>query len=83
MDGIFPYTAAARDQFYDATDVAADIVDLGHGESVLYIPSDKPFLAQADDLKIVHVVSFEVMVRPGGGAVQVPLQFRRNFYPHE
>jgi hypothetical protein len=70
----------ASDQFYNAADIAAYVVDSSGGKSVLDIPSDKPVLAQTDDLKIIHIVSFEVVLGSGGGAVQLILQRPRDFY---
>jgi hypothetical protein len=83
MDGIFLYAMAAGDQFYDAANIAADVIDPGRGESVLDIPADKLFLPQVDDLKIIHIVCLEVMLGPRGGAVQFILQGLRNFDAHE
>jgi hypothetical protein len=71
---------AASDQFYDATDVAADVVDSSRRKSVLEISSDELVLAQADDLKIIHIISFKVVLGSGGRAVQLILQRLRNFY---
>jgi hypothetical protein len=83
MDGIFLYAMAAGDQFYDAANIAADVIDPGRGESVLDIPADKFFLPQVDDLKIIYIVCLEVMLGPRGGAVQFILQGLRNFDAHE
>jgi hypothetical protein len=83
MDGIFLYAMATSDQFYDATDIAADVVDPGCGKSVLDVPPDELFLPQADDLKIIHIVGFEVMLGAWGRAVQFSLQRLGNFYTHE
>jgi hypothetical protein len=83
MDVIFRYVMAAIDQFYDATDIAADIVDTGRGKSILHIPSDELFFPHADDLKIVHIISFQIMLSPRGGTVQFILQRLRNLYTHE
>jgi hypothetical protein len=44
MDGILFDAMAASDQFYDATDIAADVVDPGGGKSVLHVPSNELFL---------------------------------------
>src|SRR5262245_28624558 len=74
MDGILLDPMAAGDQFDDTTDIAADVVDPGGGKSVLDIPSNELFLPEVDDLKIIHIVGLEVMLGPGGGAVQFILQ---------
>ena len=74
MDGIFLYAMATSDQFYDATDITADVIDPGRGKSVLDVPADELFLPQVDDLKIIHIVCFEVMLGSRGGAVQFILQ---------
>ena len=74
MDGIFLYAMATSDQFYDATDIAADVVDPGCGESILDVPADELFLPQADNLKVIHIIRLEVMLGPWGGAVQFSLQ---------
>jgi len=34
VDGILCYPVAPRNEFYDATDVAADIIDVGYGKAV-------------------------------------------------
>ena len=34
VDGILRYRMAPRNQFYEATDVAADIINFTHGETV-------------------------------------------------
>ena len=44
MDGILLDAMAASDQFYDTTDIPADVVDPGGGKSVLDVPSDELFL---------------------------------------
>ena len=44
MDGILFDAMAASDQFYDATDIAADVVDPRGGKSVLHVPSNELFL---------------------------------------
>jgi hypothetical protein len=83
MDGIFLYPMATGDQFYDAANITADVIDPGRGESVLDIPADKLFLPQVDDLKIIHIVCLEVMLGSRCGAVQFILQGFRNFDAHE
>jgi hypothetical protein len=83
MDGIFLYAMATGDQFYDAANITADVIDPGRGESVLDIPADKLFLPQVDDLKIIHIVCLEVMLGSRCGAVQFILQGFRNFDAHE
>ena len=74
MDGIFLYAMAASDQFHNATDIAADIIDGGGGKTVLDVPADELFFAQADYLKIIHIIGLEVMLGSRGGAVQFTLQ---------
>jgi hypothetical protein len=74
VDGIFLYAMAASDQFYDAADIAADVIDPGRGESVLDVSADEFLLSQTDNLQIVHIISLEVMLGPWGGAVQFILQ---------
>jgi hypothetical protein len=81
MDGTFFYAVTACYQSHDAADVAADIGDIGRRETVLYVSSDELFLSYVDDLQIIGVVSFEIMLGARGGAVQIILQHRRNFYP--
>jgi hypothetical protein len=44
MDGILLDAMAASDQFYDTTDIPADVVDPGGGKSVLDVPSNELFL---------------------------------------
>ena len=44
MDGILFDAMAASDQFYDATVIAADVVDPSGGKSVLHVPSNELFL---------------------------------------
>lgn len=74
MDRILLYAMAASDQFYDAADIAADIIDGGRGKSVLDVPTDEFFFPQADNLKIIRVVGLEVMLGSRGGAIQFALQ---------
>lgn len=74
MDGIFLYAMAASDQFYDAADIAADVIDPGRRKSVLDVPADQLFLSQADNLKIIYIIRLEVMLSSWGGAVQFSLQ---------
>jgi hypothetical protein len=81
MDGTFFYAVTACYQSHDAADVAADIGDIRRGETVLYVSSDELFLSYVDDLQIIDVVSFKIMLGARGGAVQIILQHRRNFYP--
>lgn len=70
MDGIFLYAMPASDQFYDTTNVAADIVDPDCGKSILHVPSDELFFSHTDDLKVVRIICFEVMLGSRGGTVQ-------------
>ena len=70
MDGIFLDAMAASDQFYDATNIAAHVIDPGGGKSILHIPSNELFFPHADDLKIVYIISFEIMLGPRRGTVQ-------------
>jgi hypothetical protein len=83
VDGIFLYAMAASDQFYDTTNIAANIVDPDRGESILHVPSDELFFTHTDDLKIVRIICFEVMLGSRGRAVQFILQRLGNFYTHE
>ena len=70
MDRIFFYSPAPCDQPQDTTYVAADVLYISHGKSVLQISSDELLLAQVDDLKIIQIVRFEVAVGPRSRTVQ-------------
>jgi hypothetical protein len=73
VDVVFFDAAAARDQFNDAADITADIPDIGSRKSILEIPTDELLIPEADDLKIIVAVPFEVLFRSRSRTVQFVL----------
>jgi hypothetical protein len=83
MDGIFLDPVTACNQSYNVTEAAADVVDVRRGESILDVSSDIPLLSEIDDLDMIGVVRFQVVLGPRGGPVQFILQGRRHLYTYE
>jgi hypothetical protein len=75
--------AASGDQLDDATDVAADVADIGGGKSVFEISTDEFLIVQINDLEIIVIVALEIMLRPGRRTVQIILERLGDFDPDE
>ena len=74
MDGIFPYGMPTCNQSYDASDIAANISDVGNGKPVLHVPPDQLAITQTDNLEKLPIVTFEVALSSGSRVVQFILQ---------
>jgi hypothetical protein len=61
---VFFDAAATGNQFNDAANVPADIPDADHWKPILEISADELLLPEIDDLKIIAVVSFEILFCP-------------------
>ena len=70
MNRIFLDTVTPRDQSYNITDVAADVIDICSRESILDVSANKRFLSQVDDLNMICVVCLQIVFGSGGGSAQ-------------
>jgi hypothetical protein len=71
MNGIFLDPVTARDQSYNVADVAADVVDIGRGKSILDVSADKRLLSQVDDLNMIRVVCLQIVFGSRGRSTQL------------
>lgn len=71
MNGIFLNPVTARNKSYNVTDIAADVIDVGRGESILDVSANKRFLSQVDDLNMIRVVCLQIVFGSRGRSAQL------------
>ena len=70
LNRIFIKTLAARNKSDNATNVAADVIEIIYRKTVLEKSSNELLFTHMHDMKKIPIALFEIVIRAGGGTVE-------------